>query len=156
MRNFKLVDEVLKQISLLSCPDLPYYPKHRSPPSHHTMLYKLQVQFAKCSIFGNLRAGAKIFPGAIKQCPACDHAHNETAHILRSCPSTRVCLNTWIRHVRPSERTIRIALDEQAFANSIFDISSFQSRSSRRATVTFVWDATQAATRAATRRRDAA
>ena len=146
----------LKKVALLSCPDLPYYPKHRSPPNHHNMVYNLQLHFAKCSLFGSLRAGAQIFPGAVKGCPACDHAHTETAHILRRCPSILVCLNTWLRHVEPSEGTIRIALDEQAFAKSIFDISSFQSRSSRRATVTFVWDATQAATRAATRRRDAA
>ena len=155
LRNLRLVDEVLKQVALLSAPDLPHYPKHRSSPSHHNMVYHLQLQFAKCSLFGSLRAGAKIFPGAGKICPACDHEHNGTAYILRGCPSILICLNTWARHVKPFESTPRFALDEQAFAKSIFDISSFQSRTSRRATVTFVWEATQAAKRAATRRRDA-
>ena len=154
-RNLKWVDDVLRQVAFLSCPNIPYYPKHKLLPNHHNMVYNLQLNFDKCRVFGSLRAGAKIFPYPVEGCPACCDAYRNTAHILRKCTSITMCLNTWFMHSEPLEGRIRMALSEQAFAESIFDLSSFSTKASRRATVSFVWEATQAATRAAIRRRDA-
>ena len=151
----KWVDDVLRQAALLSCPNLPHYFKHKLLPNHHNMVYNLQLNFDKCSLFGSLRAGSKIFPYPVEGCPACGDAYRNTAHILRRCTSITLCLNTWLRHIEPLEGRVRMALSEQAFAESIFDFSSFYTKASRRATVSFVWEATQAATRAAIRRRDA-
>ena len=153
-RNLKRIDDVLKQVAFICSPGLLYYPKHGHSPDHQHTLYKLQLDFNKCKLVGSLRAGAKIFPHPGGGCRACGHIDNSIPHILWSCKSIRYCLNVWLRRVEPSTGPIRMTLSEQAFTQSILDLSSFSTKADRRATVTLVWDSTQAAIRTATRRRD--
>ena len=153
-RNLKRLDDVAWQATLSCSPGLLYYHKHGHSPSHQHILYRLQLNFNKCKLFGSLRAGAQIFPHLGKGCPACGHTDNSIAHMLRSCKSTRHSLNAWLRQVEPSVGADRMLLNEQAFTLSILGLSSISTSKDRRATVTFIWDSTQAAIKAATRRRD--
>ena len=77
-----------------------------------------------------------------------------TAHMLRSCKSTRQPLNAWLRQVAPIVGAGRMRLSELDFVRSIFDLGSIPTTKDQQATVNFVWDATQAAIRSATRRRN--
>ena len=78
------------------------------------------MDFNKCKLFGGMRAGARIFPHPNMGCPACGHATYNTAHMLRSCKSTRHVLNAWLRHVDPSVGAGRMRLNELDFVRSIF------------------------------------
>ena len=154
-RNIKLINEILNQASLVSTPNLSLYPKHRLTPHHHHLLYKLQLNFAKSNIFGSLRAGASIFTHPISKCLACGANEWDTTHILRRCKSTRACFNTWLRRISPLNGEWRMGTNDQEFTESIFDLHSFPTRTDRIATVSFVYEATAAARRAAIAHRDA-
>ena len=154
MRNLKRLDDALWQATLSCSSVFQFYPKHGLSPNHQHILYKLKLDFNKCKLFGSMRAGARTFPYPSKGCAACGHTAYNIAHMLRSCKSTRHLLNAWLRQVELSVGADRMLLNEQAFTRSIFDLSSISTSKDRRATVTFIWDSTQAAIKAATRRRD--
>ena len=153
-RNIKLLDDVLKQVALISCPDLPHYPTHRLSPNHQHLLYKLNLNHKICNLFGSVRAGATIFPHTPHICPACGGAENSTTHILRKCKSTRVSLNTWLEHISTSDGEERMAMSDQEFVKSIFDLHSFSMVKYTRTTISFIYAARTAARSAAIRRRD--
>ena len=123
-------------------------------PTTNTCYTNCNWTSTNANLFGSLRAGAQIFPHLGRGCPACGHIDNSIAHILRSCKNTRHSLNAWLQQVDPSTGSTRMMLSEQAFTQSILNLSSISTREDRRATVTLIWDSTQAAIKAATRRRD--
>ena len=152
-RNIKLINEILNQASPVCTPNLSLYPKHRLTPHH--LLYKLQLNFAKSNLFGSLRAGASIFAHPISKCLACGANECDTTHILRRCKSTRACFNTWLRRISPLNGEWRMGTNDQEFSESNFDLHSVPTRTDRIATVSFVYEATAAARRAAIAHRDA-
>ena len=152
-RNLRRLDDALWQAELGRSLTLPLYPKHGLSSNHQHVLYKLRMDFSKCKLFGSMRAGALIFPYSNKGCPACGHTTCTTAHMLRSCKSTRQPLNAWQRQVAPIVGAGRMRLSELDFVRSIFDLGSIPTTQDQQATVNFVWDATQAAIRSATCRR---
>ena len=72
-RNLRRLDEALWQAELSRSSTLPLYPKKGPSTNHQHEFYKLGMAFAKCKLFGSMRAGALTFPYSIKECPACGH-----------------------------------------------------------------------------------
>ena len=153
-RNLRRFDKALWQAELSRSSTLPLYPKQGPSTNHQHALYELGMAFAKCKLFGSMRAGATTFPYSTKDCPACGHITHNTTHILRSCKSTKQPLNTWLQQVAPSVGAGRMSLSEVEFVRSIFDLGSIPTKQDQRATVNYVWDATQATIRSATCRRN--
>ena len=63
--------------------------------------------------------------------------------------------NTWLRRISPLNGEWHMGTNDQEFTESIFDLHSFPTRTDRIATVSFVYEATAAARRAAIAHRDA-
>ena len=108
------------------------------------------MDFNKCKHFGSLRAGLPIFPLGVTECPACGDPYYSTGHILRSCSSTRQLLNTWLNRMTKQLCDRLMTMNDLHFAQSLFDLANLPSKDEKRATILYVWDATRAATQAAT------
>ena len=114
-RNLRRFDEALWQAELSRSLTTPLYPKQGPSANHQHALYELGMAFAKCKLFGSMRAGASTFPYSTKDCPACGHITHNTTHMMRSCKSTKQLLNTWLQQVAPSVGAGRMSLSEVEF-----------------------------------------
>ena len=148
-RNLRKLDEAIKKAELSRNLKLPLYPKHGQTYKHQHAPYQLEMAFNKCKLFGAMRAGLTIFPCDTTECPACGEPNHSTGHILRSCKSIKRLLNTWLHQVTTPVSDRRMNLSDMHFAQSIFDLDSIPTKTEKRATINYVWDATCAATRAA-------
>ena len=148
-RNLRKLDEAIKKAELNRNLNLPLYPKHGQTYNHQHAPYRLEMAFNKCKHFGAMRAGLTIFPCDTTECPACGEPNYSTGHILRSCRITKRLLNTWLHQVTKPVSDRRMTLNDIHFAQSIFDLDSIPTKTEKRATIFYVWDATIAATRAA-------